>query len=144
MKLLLSVAVLLLVSCHAAFGDANDEREFAKLIEELNGALVKADMPVLERMLHKDFVLTNSQGVDDRAAYLDKRKTGRVKYESKSTDELKVRRYQDCAIVTGRDTGKGTDLKGKFDGQAHWTRVFLRQDGRWQLVAAQFSEVEKP
>ena len=146
MKFLGSMAILLLVACRSAQGDAaDDERALTKLVQDLNVALAKADMGFLERALHKDFVLTNSKGtIEDRAAYLANRKTGRIQYESRKSDELRVRVYGDCAIVTGRDIEKGKDQKGAVEGQFRWTRVFLRQDGRWQLVTAQFSPVVGP
>ena len=143
MKFLGLMAILLLVACRSAQGD--DERALTKLVQDLNVALAKADMGFLERALHKDFVLTNSKGtIEDRAAYLANRKTGRIQYESKKSDELRVRVYANCAIVTGRDIEKGKDQKGAVEGQFRWTRVFLQQDGRWQLVTAQFSPVVDP
>ncbi len=102
-------------------------------------------MGFLERALHKDFELTNSKGtIEDRAAYPANRKTGRIQNDSKKSDELRVRIYGDCAIVTGRDVDKCKDQKGAVEGQFRWTRAFLRQDGHWQLVAAQFSPVVGP
>ena len=92
MKGLGSMAILLLVACRSAQGDAaDDKRALTKLVQDLNVALAKADMDFLERALHKDFVLTNSKGtIEDRAAYLANRKTGRIQYESKKSDELRL------------------------------------------------------
>lgn len=146
MKVPRLVVALLLVACPPAQGEAADgEPEFTNLIKALNTALMKADMPYLNRLLHKDFVLTNSQGkLEERAEYLENRKTGRVKYESKVSDEIKVRLYGDTAIVTGRDTETGKDHQGAMDGQFRWTRVFLRHNGHWQLAAVHFTPVQKP
>ena len=56
----------------------------------------------------------------------------------------KVRLYGDTAVVTGRSTAKGKDQQGAIDEQRRWTRVFVRQDGRWQLVHFQGTLVQKP
>ena len=114
---------------------AKDERELTQLVKDLNEAVVKADVAVLERMLHEDYVHNRPSGVvEDRAQYLENRKARRVDFESLVPDEIKVRVYGDTAIVTGRSTAKGKDQYGKMDEQRRCTRVLVRRDGRWQFV----------
>jgi ketosteroid isomerase-like protein len=67
-----------------------------------------------------------------------------VAYEVLNWDDVKVRLYGDTALVTGRSTIKGKDQQGAIDQQQRWIRVFLRQDGRWQLVHFQATRVQKP
>ena len=136
MKNPFSIAVLMLAACGQAIGDsASDERELVQLIKDLNVAVVRADLAFLERVLHKDYVHHRPRGnAENRAEYLENRKTGRVDFESLASDEIKVRLFGDTAIVTGRSTAKGKDQHGAFDDQRLWTRVFLRRDGRWQVV----------
>jgi hypothetical protein len=55
-----------------------------------------------------------------------------------------VRVYGDTTIVTGRSTAKGKDQYGKIDEQRRWTRVLVRQDGRWQFVHFQGTQISKP
>jgi ketosteroid isomerase-like protein len=54
---------------------------------------------------------------------------------------MRVSVYGDTAVVTGLEKMKGT-YKGAF-GQftVCFTNVFVRRDGRWQLVAHQSTEV---
>jgi len=95
---------------------ARDERELTQLVKDLNEAVVKADVAVLERALHEDYVHQRPRGmVENRAQYLENRKTRRVDFESLVPDEIKVRVYGDTAIVTGRSTAKGKDQYGKMD-----------------------------
>ena len=84
MKHFFLIAVLLLAACGRAFGDpASDERELTQLVKDLNAAVVKADVAFLERVLHQDYVHHRPRGtVENRAQYLENRKTGRVDYES--------------------------------------------------------------
>ncbi len=108
-------------------------------------AIVKADIAFLERVLHEDYIHLRPRGpAEDRAQYLENRKTGRVDFESLVADEIKVRVYGDAAIVTGRSIAKGKDQQGAFDDQRLWTRVFLRRDGRWQVVHYQGTPIQKP
>lgn len=143
MRFLLSAAVLLLLANPWARADtAKDERALIQLVEQINVALTKADMPFLERVLHKDFVLTSSKGkLEGRSEYISNRRSGGMVYLSKTSDEIKVLLFGDAAIVTGRDTEKARANQREMEGQYRWTRVFVRHDGRWQLVSAQFTPV---
>ena len=146
MKHLLAIGVLLLAACGQAFGDqASDERELTQLLKDLNAAIVRADIAFLERVLDQDYLHYRPRGVvENRAQYLENRKTGRVNFESLVADDVKVRFYGDTAIVTYRSTAKGKDQQGAIDEQRLWTRVFVRRDGHWQLVHSQGTSIQKP
>src|SRR5262245_17103543 len=146
MKHLFAIAVLSLAICGQALADpAGDERELTQLVNEFNAALVKADIAVLERILHEDYVHTRWDGtVEQRAQYLENRKARRVAFESLIADDIKVRLHGDTAVVTGRNTVKGQNDRGAREGQSRWTRVFVRRDGRWRLVAFHGSVLQKP
>jgi ketosteroid isomerase-like protein len=116
-----------------------------QLVKDLNAAIVKADVAFLERVLHPDYIHYRPRGtVENRAQYLENRKTGRVNFESLVADDVKVRFYGDTAIMTYRSTAKGKDQQGAIDEQRLWTRVFVRRDGRWQLVHSQGTSIQKP
>ena len=122
-----------------------DERELTQLVRDLNEAVVKADVAVLERVLHEDYVHTRPSGVvEDRAQYLENRNARRVDFESLVPDDMEVRVYGDTAIVTGRSTVKGTDQYGKMDEQRRWTRVLVRRNAGWQFVHFQGTSITKP
>jgi uncharacterized protein (TIGR02246 family) len=146
MKRLLAIAVVLLAICGQALGDpASDERELTQLVKDLSAALVKGDHALLERVLRDDYVHTRWDGnVENRAQYLENRKARRVTFEALSPDDIKVRLHGDTAIVTGRNAVKGQNERGAREGQTRWTRVFVRRDGRWQLVAFHATSVQKP
>jgi len=146
MKHLFAITILLLAGCGWTFGDpaSDDERELTQLVKDLNAALVKADIAFLERVLAQDYVHYRPHGdVENRAQYLQDRKDGRVEFESLVADDIKVRFYGDTAIVTYRSTAKGKDRWGTINEQRRWTRVFVRKDGRWQLVHSQGTTIQK-
>ena len=146
MKNLFALAVLLLAACGLALGDqASDERELKQLVNDLNAAIVKADIVFLDRVLAQDYIHYRPRGtVETRAQYMENRKAGSVNFESLVADDVKVRFYGDTAIVTYRSTAKGKDQQGTIDEQRLWTRVFVRRDGRWQLVHSQGTSIQKP
>ena len=128
------------------FGDpGGDERELTQLVKDLNEAVVKADVAVLERFC------TRTTSTTVRAAWSSigrctsrTARPGRVDFESLVPDEIEVRVYGDTAIVTGRSTAKGKDQYGTMDEQRRWTRVLVRRDGRWQFVHFQATPITKP
>ena len=147
MKHLFFIAVLLLAVCGRTLGGdaAGDKSELTKLVKDLNQANVKGDIAFLERVLHEDFTHYRPRGtVENRAQYLENRKTRRVGFDSLVAEDIKVRLYGDTAVVTYRSAAKGKDQQGAFDEQRLWTRVFVRRDGRWQLVHSQGTPIQKP
>ena len=145
MKHFFTTTVLLLAVFGQAFGDpAGDERQLTQLVRDFSAALVKADHAFLERVLHEKYVHTRWNGaVENRAQYLENRKARRVVFESLRPEDIKVLLLGDTAVVTGHNTVKGQHEQGARDGQTRWTRVFVRQDGRWLLVAFHATPIQK-
>jgi uncharacterized protein (TIGR02246 family) len=57
---------------------------------------------------------------------------------------MKVRIFGNTAVVTGSDTEKSADDKGKdTSGKYVWTDVFVKQNGKWRAVASQSTKVPK-
>ena len=77
---------------------ARDERELTQLVKDLNEAVVKADVAVLDRVLHEDYVHHRPRGmVEDRAQYLENRKARRVDFEfarAGRDQSARLRRYR--------------------------------------------------
>ena len=57
-------------------------------------------------------------------------------------DEMKVRVYGDTAVVTGQSTVKGMFKTQDISGKYRWTDVFVKRDGKWQIVNAQLTPVQ--
>lgn len=114
----------------------NVEQAIRQLENERVPALLRGDTAFIERVYADDYVVTGANGVvRTRAAVVADMKSGAQMFESMTNDDVKVRVYGDTAIVTGR-----TKQKGQYKGQASlsptmFTRVYVRRDGRWQLVA---------
>src|SRR4029079_1430993 len=146
MKRLFAIAIFVMTASGWVLSDtAGDERELTQLVNDLNAAIVKPDIAFRERVLAKDYVHYRPHGnVETRAEYLEDRKNGSVDFDSLVADEIKVRVYGDTAIVTYRSTAKGKDQDGPIDEQRRWTRIFVRKDGRWQLVHSQGRRIKKP
>lgn len=139
-----AAAILVLVGLTApALADvAGDERDLKQLTADIQAAVVSENLAFLEATLHPDYVHTRPNGiVTDRAGFLASVKRDKaepnVNYDKLTSTDVAVRVYGDTAVLTGRSGIASKDASGRLDGETRWTRVFVRQDGRWKIVAFQ-------
>jgi hypothetical protein len=99
---------------------------------------VKADTSALEKILGDELTYAHSNGrVDTKAQFLEALKSGDLKYESMEHDHLAARVYGNTAILTGLSKVK-VKSRGQDQTLHIWfTCVWVKRDGRWQMVAWQ-------
>lgn len=158
MKRMLAVAALTMAASSLALGQmtgkkanyANQkvdsvEQAVMQLEEELRVAITKGDMKAYGRLVGDDYVYTNQDAVvRTKAQMVSAYDSGSLKYESAKFDEIKVHAYGDTAVVTGRNTAKGKDTGKDIGGQFRYTRVYVKRQGTWQLVATQATRIPEP
>jgi ketosteroid isomerase-like protein len=110
--------------------------------EQLRAAVEKSDTKEYARIVGDDYVFTNQDAiVRTKAQMISAYGSGSLKYESLKLDEIKVHPYGDTAVVTGRSTAKGQDNGKDISGTTRYTRVYVKRQGRWQLVATQITRI---
>ena len=118
------------------------EQAIQQRLNELNTALGSNDTVALDRIYADDYTLVNMSGaVTTKAQRLAAIKSGELKYESVSVDEVNIRSYGDTAVVTDRATVKLQDKGQDLSGQYRVTLTFVKIKGTWQLVAAQNTRI---
>ena len=148
MRQTLVVAVLLVTVALAAAQKetgsraqhARVEQIIRKLDEERIQAQIHADAAALDRLYADDFIGVGPSGtVRTKPQVMSDFTSGTLKFQSITTDEVQVRVYGNSAVETGLSTMKGED-KGKAVPQdTRFTRVWVKQQGRWLLVANHYS-----
>ena len=155
MKRMLAFAALTMAASSLAFGQMTGKKvNYSKqkgdslqqavmqMEEELRVAISKGDAKAYGRIVGDDYVFTNQDAViRTKAQMVAAYDSGKLKYESVKFDEIKVHSYGDTAVVTGRSTAKGQDNGKEFSGQYRYTRVYVKRQGRWQLVATQSTRI---
>jgi len=122
--------------------DDSVEKAVMQMEEELRVAILKGDPKAYGRIIGDDYVFTNQDAVTrTKAQMVSAYESGGIKYESVKFDDLKVYPYGDTAVVTGRSTVKGTDGGKDISGQYRYTRVYVKRQRRWQLVATQTTTI---
>ena len=120
----------------------SDEQRVGWLDLEWNQAELAADKGWFERTLSDDFIGVNSRtgAREDKALTLAG--IGKGKVDVADTTDMETRVHGDSAIVTGVYHTRGIDEKGKaFDRKLRYIDTFVRNDGRWQLVSSQGTEI---
>jgi hypothetical protein len=120
----------------------NDEQAVRQLLNEISVALAKSDAAALDRIYADNYTLVNESGVlTTKAPRLAAIKSGDLKYELVSFDEVNIRLYENTAVANYRVTSKG-QLKGQnIGGQFRATSTYVKMKGGWQLVAAQVTRI---
>ncbi|MGI8787901.1 MAG: nuclear transport factor 2 family protein [Pyrinomonadaceae bacterium] len=147
---------LLLLSASFVFSQTTDksknkpsktEAELMQLEREIGDANIRRDKAFFELTEADEFIFTDSGGgitmKAEDVASLDK-PVGEFKLISYVADDMKVLDYGKTAVVTGRAT---TTLKSKdreVINKNRFTDVFVKRNGRWQIVAGHSSRIREP
>ena len=129
------------VQSHADAGRPRAERELVALMGEIDRAHQTSDVATFDRIWADNYVLTDYRGIiKDRARALAEWKASEHRYASYVSDDIRVRVYGEAAVVTAR-VRRASLSDPQNVGQFRHTRVFVRQRGRWRLVATQVTPI---
>ena len=116
------------------------EQVIRKLDKERIEAQIHADAAVLDRIYAEDFIGVGPSGtVRTKPQVIADFKSGDLKFQSITADEVQVRVYGDAAVETGLSTMVGQDKGKALPHDTRFTRVWIKQQGRWRLVANHYS-----
>jgi hypothetical protein len=123
-------------------GNTNAQEELKKLENDRAQAVLTGNTTALDPMTADDYTVINISGQPlTKAQLFEALKSGDLKYDQLENDDIRVRVYGDTAVLSGRTTQKG-QFKGKdISGQTRFTRVYVKQHGKWQAVAAQATRI---
>lgn len=127
------------ISCQMQRTDTRNEllrweKDFAK-------AVVSNNADAIGKFLADDWVIIDPDGgIIDRARFLDVINSGMLSHNLMESDDVQVRSYGDCAIVTALTRTKAKFAEQEFMTQERATDVFVRRAGRWQCVFSQLTK----
>jgi uncharacterized protein (TIGR02246 family) len=143
------MAVVILAATSIALGQRqsaksvqrrNVEQAIRRLDNERIQAQIHADASALDRIYADDFIGVGPSGtVRTKPQVIADFTSGDLKFQSITTDEVQVRVYGNTAVETGRSTMTGQDKGKSVPRDTRFTRVWVKQRGRWRLVANHYS-----
>ncbi len=128
---------------NAAASDA--EQAIQKVETEMLAAVLKGDAAAVDQHLATGFVFVSPEGdVESKAEMLSDVKSSKLKLTSSEPSEMKVVVSDaDMALATYTSVDKGTYAGNDISGTYRWMDVFVKRDGKWQLMAEQGTRVAK-
>jgi hypothetical protein len=145
------IVLLALASASFAYGQSNtaaargngDEQWIRDLERRLGDAITRMDRTEVSKLLAYDFISTGSNAeVSDKAQTIASLTPYPDVKISFAIDDINVRLYQGTtAVVTGRDTLKLETKEKSTTITFRFTRVYIKRDGRWQVVAQQVTTI---
>lgn len=109
------------------------------------------DFATLADLMAEDYLRIESDGsIADRAATLAAYQPEHRHWDHAAGDEYEIRIYGDItgdratvltAVVAGRWTARGINHGVPFDYAARFLSVYVRREGRWQMVAEQSTPI---
>ena len=149
MRQILAIAAVALSVAAIASGQEQDasgdqrrivEQVIRKLDNERIQAQIHADAVALERIYAPDFIGVGPSGtVRTKPQVISDFKSGDLRFQSITTDDVQVQVYGNAAVETGRSTMDGQDKGKAVPRETRFTRIWIKQEGRWRLVANHYS-----
>src|SRR6266513_5244876 len=116
------------------------EQVIRKLDNERIQAQIHADPMALKRIYADDFIGVGPSGtVRTKPQVISDFTSGDLRFQSITTRDVQVRVYGNTAVETGRSTMNGQDKGQTVPRDTRFTRVWVKQQGRWLLVANHYS-----
>jgi ketosteroid isomerase-like protein len=125
----------------------NVEKEIWKLEEELTQTEMRLDVEALDRIYADDIMVTAPIGICvDKPAVMNevRQAADKAKIEKYDKNDLKVRAYGDTAVTSYRITAKARFEETELNRVFCITNVWLKRQGRWQIVARHTANLEQP
>ena len=118
------------------------EQAIKQLDNERIRAQIEADAVALDRIYADDFIGVGPSGtVRTKSQVISDFTSGALKFQSIVTDEVQVRVYDNAAVETGLSAMTGQDKGKAVPHDTRFTRVWVKPQGRWRLVANHYSSL---
>jgi len=130
-------AVLL---CASRAQEKSDAGTIRALEQKWTESYKQHSIDILSSLLADDFVNTIEDGsVYSKAGYISHTADASVKVEVAEQSDMKVRIHGDTAVVTGAYHERGTSTGKPYEYRDRFTDVWMRINGKWQVVASHYS-----
>lgn len=127
----------------------NPEDKLYQQIHELRDKWIEAeeakDVKFMEQLFADDCVIGNSQGkVLDKAGFLESVRNPDRTIKVMNPRDIQARTYGNTAVWAERITVEGVEKGKPFGGEFRFVRIFVKQNGKWQVVLAQGTRLPSP
>jgi ketosteroid isomerase-like protein len=122
--------------------DRSVRDELMAAATEWDRAMVENDTDAIGRYMADDWTIVGSDGsLGDKATFLGLVKSGALRHDVMTTEDLQVRVYGDTAVTVARGVSGGMYQGRPFHEVERVSCVFVRQEGRWRCVLTHLSRL---
>jgi hypothetical protein len=117
-------------------------KEIEGLEMQWRQAQLDNDVALMDRLLADDYIGISASGIiETKAEALALRRAGTLHITQLDLNDLKVRIYNDTAVVTSRADVAGTNGASDISGKYRYTRVYNKRFGQWKIVSFEASRI---
>ena len=131
----------------AAFGQVKSNPvkvELLNLAQQFSDAILENDIRAIDKMTADDWLVIDADGVvSDKTQLFTAIKSRSMTRSSMASKEVRVRIYEDAAIITALSTSEGKYLGKPFTTIERSTDVLIQKDGRWQFIHRHLTRIVK-
>jgi ketosteroid isomerase-like protein len=118
------------------------EREVLEADGRRVQALLSNDLAALEDLLADDLTYVHSNGnLDTKDTYIGALRSGATRYLSMVMSGLSVRTDGNTAVVAGSFEARVQTRNGEVNPKPRVLIVYVKRDGRWQMLAWQSTSI---
>ena len=141
--------LIVFLCCLLAFSNAqqgsSDREKVLSLEKKWTESYKQRDISILSSLLAEDFVITVEDGSTfGKAGYISHSADSTVHVDVAELSELRVRVHGNTAVVTGAYHEVGSSKGKRYDYRDRLTDVWMKVDGKWQVIASHYSVPLKP
>ena len=121
-----------------------DEERIVGLENIWNQAQIHHDATAMGSMLHPDFVFTDFDGtVMSKPQFLASIRDISNRVIQEVSNDMKVHRFGDTAVVTGATHEKGNQRGKAYEHYGRFTDTWIKHDSEWICVASHLGLLQK-
>jgi ketosteroid isomerase-like protein len=129
-------------STPAAREPADMQQALKDSMRAYSDALTRHDLAALDKIWAEGYTFTNGRGQFlNKKERMENIRTGATQFDSISHEGEEIRLFGDTAVVTGRIVLKVIYSGKEGSGPYRFINVWVKLQGRWQIVANQITPV---
>lgn len=141
---MVAVVCLTLLGSYSQAQESSDAANIRALEQKLLDCYRHHEVAVFASILDEDFVITFEDGSTySKTGYLAYSTSSSTHVETVEIQEMKIRMHGETAVVTGAYHEKGMDSQKAYDYHDRFTDVWMKESGKWRLIAAHYSVPSK-
>lgn len=122
--------------------DLEVENQIKQLEQERFRAMIQVDTTSLDSILAEDLTYTHTNGwVQSKKDLMSSLESKELNYKSAITNDVVVRTYGICAVVTGTALMKVESQEQEYNLRIRFIDVYVKKGGNWQMVAWQSTRI---